>query len=67
MKLSYAELKTIENALYTAADRYRECKRTIEADPAMGALVKQRIVDQFQSQIDSCAKLLDERNWEDGS
>lgn len=56
--LTNNEQRTIINALYTAAEKYRECAKEIAASD-MAQAGKDCLVAQFKKQADECSEILE--------
>jgi hypothetical protein len=56
--LTESQARVVINALYTAAEKYRECAKEIgkHMPPGPG---RDSLVGQFKKQADECAELLD--------
>lgn len=51
-----ADLAVIENALYTAIERYRECETIMANQPGTEYI---RVAEQFGRQVKDCQDLLE--------
>lgn len=59
VSLDTNERRTVINALYTAAQRYRECASETAKMHAMNAKARESLVSQFTRQADECSALLE--------
>lgn len=56
--LNEEQKQVVVNALYTAAAKYRECAKEIEAS-IYPQSAKDRLMAQFNKQADECSKVLE--------
>lgn len=56
--LTEAQQRTVINALYTAAEKYRECAKEVGKGLPPGP-ARDSLVAQFKKQADECSELLE--------
>lgn len=57
-QLTETQERIVINALYTAADRYRQCAKEI-AESNLSMVGKERLIATFKKQADECSELLE--------
>lgn len=59
MSLSHEDNQVVVNALYTAAEKYRECAKAIQGEVNMNEDARASLVAQFNRQAEDCSRVLE--------